>query len=251
MATLQSSGYRRAIIVNRAEPGHVLAEMEDDFHHFRVALMHRGGIVESIAAQAVRHPRSLCPAAAAPLQELVGGAVATSLPEAMRRLPIREHCTHMYDLACLAVVYAASAVAARRWDIDVTDSLEGERRATLSIDRVPALASRIVKSDIVAPFAASLKGDFVRTAELRMSREAAEVAILLRRAVFVSGGRRADLDARANAADGARNLRACFVMQPEVAKLAPRVRGASRQFSDGMRPLKPIRPPQPAASRPA
>lgn len=237
MATPQAAGYHRAILVT-ALPCRIVAEMEDDFHHFCVAITHRGGMIASVDAMAERHPWSLCPAAAAGLQALVGSVVTPSLAEALGRLPIREHCTHMYDLACLATVYAAKGnISARRWDMAVDDPSEGERCARLSIDGVAALDWRIVGSDIVSPFAASLKRDFIGAVAARLSPGEAEAAMLLRRAVFVSGGRRGDLDTRATAADGARNLGGCFVMRPGTAELATRMRGASRQFSDGAVPL--------------
>lgn len=237
MTAAPTTGYRRAIAIRAIDPDLVEAEMEDDFHHFRVALHHREGFVARVEAEAVRHPWSLCPAAAARLNVLVGSALTPVMADALGRSNVRDHCTHMYDLACLAIVYAAKGVRARRWDMAVNLPAPTPRRARLSVDGRPALAWTIVGSDILEHGGMSLKGDFVTTVTARMAPDEAEQSILLRRAIFVSGGRRRDLDERATAADGARNLGSCFVMQPQVAARATRMRGSSRQFDAGLVPL--------------
>ena len=45
-------------------PGEVVADLEDDFHHFRVTLRHDGNVVESVEAESIRWPWSTCPGAA-------------------------------------------------------------------------------------------------------------------------------------------------------------------------------------------
>jgi hypothetical protein len=169
---------------------------------------------------------------------LVGTLLTSSFAEALARLPIREHCTHLYDLACLGIAHAAKRTGMRRFDMAVADRSEGRTRATLAIDGTSTLDWQVDGTRIVSPHDVDLRREFVDWASTMFDPEEAENAILLRRALFVSNGRRRDLDDAANAAEGSRNMGGCFVMRPGFAERATRVFGASRDFSaDGKRPL--------------
>ncbi len=49
-----------------SSPGLVNAELEDDFHHFRVRLQHDGEKIVEIEGDAVRYPWTTCPGATTP-----------------------------------------------------------------------------------------------------------------------------------------------------------------------------------------
>ncbi|MDZ4294521.1 MAG: DUF2889 domain-containing protein, partial [Hydrogenophaga sp.] len=86
------------------------AALEDDFHHFRVELVVRDGLIASLHAEAPRHPYSLCPSAADQLQQLVGTAPETSAHAVMRQVDASQQCTHMLELSGLAAAAAARAL---------------------------------------------------------------------------------------------------------------------------------------------
>ena len=93
----------------------VEAELEDHIHHVAVRIVHDGTHVTEVHARPVRLPWSLCPAAAAVLQELVGAPIGA--------VPVvtdsRQHCTHLLDVARFAVRFAGDPAPRRRLDVEV------------------------------------------------------------------------------------------------------------------------------------
>jgi hypothetical protein len=230
---MSPTGYFRRRIAVSSQDGGAQAWLEDDFHHFRVAIACHDGVVGGIEAEAIRHPWSLCPAAGAQLQALVGTPLDPSLGTVLSRGDIRAHCTHMFDIACLAIASAARSIERRYFDMSVEDRVDDRSIATLVRDDGLRLEWRVAGTEIVAPpdlAGTSLKKDFVSRATAILPLEIAEAAILLRRALFVSNGRNRDLDQRATAA-GSRNMGGCFVMRPGIAEHALRMRGQTRDFS--------------------
>lgn len=70
--------FNRAIAL-ASRPGEARAVVEDDFHHFRVAILHRDGRVSGTRSSSVRYPYTLCPAAGARLNKLVGSEVSSDV----------------------------------------------------------------------------------------------------------------------------------------------------------------------------
>lgn len=230
---MSPTGYFRRRIAVSSHPGEAEAWVEDDFHHFRVAVSCRAGVVTGVNAEAVRHPWTLCPTAAEQLQELVGTASDPWLGNVMSHGDVRANCTHMFDLACLAIASEARWAGSRIFDIAVADRIGDETTAVLTRDDGLRLEWRVAGTEIVVPpdlAGISLKKDFVNRVTAMLPLEIAEAAILLRRALFVSNGRNRDLDQRATAASS-RNIGGCFVMRPGIAEQALRMRGQTRDFS--------------------
>src|SRR5207237_10898454 len=130
--TYPSGSYRRRIHVT-ASPDHaaVTAELEDDFHHFRVTVAHDGARVTGVRGEGVRYPWSTCPLAAAQLEPLFGMSLSTRSTAVGDVVSARDNCTHMFDLAGLAVAHAARDGDRRQYDITVSDPVGHRRRATL------------------------------------------------------------------------------------------------------------------------
>src|SRR5258705_4924460 len=63
--------YRRVFLLV-ADEGRVVADLEDDFHRFRVTLAHDGARVTEVRAEAFRYPWSECPGATTALRALEG-----------------------------------------------------------------------------------------------------------------------------------------------------------------------------------
>src|SRR5215470_13550004 len=89
--------FRRAFLLVAGE-GRVVADMEDDFHRFRVTLAHDGAHVTGVRAEAFRYPWSECPGATAPLRALEGMPLSARPLAASRHADPRANCTHLFDL---------------------------------------------------------------------------------------------------------------------------------------------------------
>ena len=237
----QRTDYGRGIFRRRIElrggDRRVEADLEDDFHRFGVRLEHDGRQVVRIAGAAGRHPWSTCPGALAPLERLVGMPLAAAASAVRRRTDPRAQCTHLLDLAGLAVAHAAAGRGLRDYEVEIPDRVEGRSRARLSRDGEALLDFEIERGAIVSPepFAGqpSFGGGFGRWAEATLEPELAEAAIVLQRACGISMGRLWDMDQVPGAkAFGALTGGACHTFGAGVVEGAHRVVGSMRDFTD-------------------
>jgi hypothetical protein len=212
-------------------PGAVRAVVEDDFHHFRVALRHSAGSVTEIETESFRFPYSLCPDAGGRLRDLIGAPLTTRASEVFKYTNARLQCTHQFDLAALAI-----AAAARQRDVSyrahVPDFVDRRSRATLSRRGACVLAWDVEGYALAGPdhyAGRDLGAGFTDWVANALDEDEAEAALVLRRAVFVSRGRRIlpELNLRANARGGG----GCWVQQPGRAEVARREHGSWRDFS--------------------
>lgn len=209
---------------------HVRAVVEDDFHHFRVALCAADGHITAISTHALRHPYSLCPQAGQEVLQLLGAALHPQA-HAMARLVQPSHqCTHVLDLAGLAAAQAVRGPGQRRYDISVPQRQDGRTCATLARDGQPLLAWDLDHLDITgpAPYAGmNLRVGLARWALAHLSEADAEAALVLRRAAAISLGKGAPLDEQAHASVTGR----CWVQQAERAEQALRQVGSTWDFT--------------------
>jgi len=234
-----SPGYRRAIQIV-AEPGRAVVEIEDDFHHFVVTVAHDGRAVTAASGLAVRYPWSSCPLAGSALGALAGLPLSTD-PLAIYRFsdPLQQ-CTHMFEMAGLAVTQAARGSSTRRYDAVVVDPQNGAQLAELQCDGEPRLTWRLQDGVIVEPAAcAGRRPDDFRTRNLGdLAHETAEAVLILRRAVWLAAARAMDVDRFPTAAAMGRTG-VCFTYQPHRAAGALRRPGSERDFSNEPGPLAP------------
>src|SRR5207245_277647 len=123
----------------QSEQPMVSAELEDDFHHFRVTVAHDGARVTGVRGVGVRFPWSTCPLAADRLAPLVGMPLSVRSTAVGDVVSARDNCTHMFDLAGLAVAHAARVGARRQYDVVVADPVDDRRQVTLDRDGEPLL----------------------------------------------------------------------------------------------------------------
>jgi hypothetical protein len=227
--------FRRRFLL-RARSGVVEAWMEDDFHRFRVTLEHDGERVTRIEGESLRYPWTECPGASVPLGELTGMPLSESPVATARHTNPRANCTHMFDVATLAVTHAAAGRGERQYDIAIPDRTDGKTTARLWRDGARLLSWELDKHQISAPDDAaglSLQGaTFVAWASKRFEPERAEAVLALRRACFISMGRARDLDEAPSAqvymavAKGS-----CHSFTEGIAEKAFRVKGTTRDFT--------------------
>jgi hypothetical protein len=230
--------YRRRIRLVRVDATTVWGGLEDDFHHFEVALEHDGRVVTEIAMEARRWPWATCPDAGKNLGELVGMALSERCTAVADMSDPHWHCTHQFDLAGLCVAHAARGIGRREYEVALDPEDEAIRPrlwrdGTLLLDwRISGGPPARVLVDPAPPFdRAPWRGGFIRWADAALPVDDAEAAIVLRRACDIGMGRGMDLEA----VDVAQELDAimggvCYSMQPSVSPVAFRNRGSIRDF---------------------
>jgi hypothetical protein len=223
---------RRVDIV--AQPGdgsgEVRAALEDDFHHFRVWVRHHAGEVTAIGGEALRYPFSMCPQACGPLQLLLGMKLDRIAHSVTRQADASHQCTHLFDLAGLAIAAAARGDHQRRYDIDIGRRIANRTRATLIRDGIEELVWDVNGTMIEGPMpycGINLREGMARWALNTLDEEAAEAALLLRRCTLISMGRAFNLDEEIHAA----NTGLCYSQQPERAEQALRMKGSTLDFT--------------------
>jgi hypothetical protein len=234
--------FHRCIRLERA-PGAVRGELQDDFHHFAVTLRHDAGRVTEAAGEAHRFPWTTCPGAVDPLRSLSGMPLTRSLLAIARYTDPRAQCTHLFDVASLAVTLAARPRDSLFYEIQVPDRRGGATTATLLRDGEPLLCWRIEGAEVVepAPFAGRRLhgGGFADWAESALDPEGAEAALVLRRAVVIAMGRGYDMDRvpEAKSFASATGI-GCYTFHPARVGEARRIVGSTRDWSDAPEKLR-------------
>lgn len=226
------SFHRRIVLAQhfKTSGGEVRAALEDDFHHFRVAIEHDGARVLSIHGDALRNPYTLCPSAGDRLDDLIRMPLNEVAGAVTRATDASQQCTHQLDLAGLAIALAATGGARRQYDIEVTDRVESRCTATLARDGEPLLRWEVEDTTITgpAPFeGVSLQAGLARWAIQTLPVDVAEATIVLRRGAVISRARNKNLDVQIHAMPTGR----CHAQQPERAAQALRVIGSTWDFS--------------------
>lgn len=231
-----SGVYRRRVrLVKQAQQ--VVAELEDTTHAFRLVLSHDDGVVTAISAQPIRFPFDSCPGAVARLQPLVGCALATDAVALREILEPGQNCTHLYDLAQLALAHAVRPGRERIYDIVVPDELEQGTNVEVSCDNNTVHAWTVRSDYIVAPaeFAGKpLKRGFYHWASQAFSGDLLEAAIVLQRGYFVAQSRRQDYMNQGGRLALADNMPqgACYTYNAGVVEKAVHTAGMGRDFTD-------------------
>jgi hypothetical protein len=233
--------YRRRIRLVAGEPGIVEAGLEDDAHYFKVVLQHDGNKVEAVEATAPRPPWSTCADAAQPLQALVGMPLSRSCLAGGAWTDALQNCTHMFDLAGLAVAHAARVVAGtgdsrRQYDAVVPyGGVTGTRDVHLHRDGELVLAWTVDGDRCLSPPPFSdvpFTGGFLQWAEQTFAPDDAEAAIVLRRACAIGRVRGVDLDQHQYLSEvtGLATSPNCYASQPERVTISFRNRGTIRDY---------------------
>jgi hypothetical protein len=193
-------------------------------------------VITEIAGEAVRFPWTTCPFAAGQLTGIVGMPLSTRSTAVGARVDPRANCTHLFDLAGLAVAHAGAGRDRRVYDAVVPDRVEGVSRVTLARDGEPLLAWTADGRTIVEPepFAGrSMREGFLAWAEHAFpDDDEHEAVVVLRRACAISWGRIDDLDKMETAEPLLPVMAgACYTFQPDRMPIALRMKGSTRDFT--------------------
>jgi hypothetical protein len=177
--------------------------IEDDHHHFRISVFAKDGVVTEVAGQPLRVPNLICPSASSQLYQLAGKLLDGSYAATLGMTDIRQHCTHLAEMASLGMVMLARDVPRRtyeaevRYDDDAGRPVDSRSTATLRRDGQQVMQWRMQGLEITDPdpYAGRsiVRGFTPFVSEL--DDETGEAALVLRRAIFTSFGRGQDLDA--------------------------------------------------------
>ncbi|MDR7156717.1 hypothetical protein J2W40_003562 [Sphingobium xenophagum] len=169
--------------------GHLL----DNFHEMRCSIMHDASIVTAITGQSIRIPTTVCPGAVDQLQSLVGIPIRTSMRDFYAKGIARHHCTHLLDLAVMAIGHAQSPSTEMLYQAEVPDELE--LPVPISIWRNGRLVFRwlVRQGAILEPQefqGRPLGAGFAAWASLAFERDQLEAATILARTWLIAIGRR-------------------------------------------------------------
>jgi hypothetical protein len=231
------TGYRRRIRLVSTDDHTVVGDLEDDFHRFRITLVHDGERVVNLEGEAIRYPWSACPAAKNLLSRFHGEELFSRCSALATHDNPKSHCTHMFDLAALAIPHARSGREQRQYDAFIPEFVERRSTPTLRRDGEPLIEWHTDRGTITGPdpfTGVSMTSGFIRWAEDSLDDDALEAAMVLRRAWDIARGRGRDLDHMATAAELAPHLppAPCFTFQPEIVDRSRRMVGTARDFSD-------------------
>jgi hypothetical protein len=225
--------FRRRIVISSEKcpsQTRVRAALEDDFHHFRVEVTAENGRVSKIGGSAVRRPYTLCGSAVARLDALLGMPLSPIAHEVTRVTDGAEQCTHLFELAGLAIAAAARGTLRRQYDVEVPMRVHDRTRSKLLRDGVTLLEWDLLGTVIQAPApycGVDLYHGMARWALTNLPAEEAEAALVLRRSTGISKGRGMNLDAQVHARPNGN----CFSQQPQRAASALRIVGSTWDFA--------------------
>lgn len=218
--------FNRAIAILPGD-GEITVLVEDDLHHMRVTLRHDGETVQHVDAEVIRAPWSTCPGAEV---QLAATFHRIPLAEAAQVGAKKQNCTHLFDLAVLGAAHALDD-APLRYDLKVTDPVDGVREITIRRDGDPAMhwTERdrcFTEPSVIAGRNLLELGDWI--ASLPPADE--EMARLLRGSAIISHGRQIPMEKQSDATKIPAN---CYTFQPETAAKSRRINGI-HDFTEAM-----------------
>lgn len=235
MQALQSPHvfFRRVIFDVTETECHVA--MEDEHHYFVLELGHDGKRLTSINSTSRRTPWTICPQAAARLQEFIGQPlrqrIAVNLPE----IDSKQQCTHQYDLLMVALAQAIRP-GRREYVAKVVGAMHEYRHAELWLNDEKLLDWRLRGTAIHSSdeFDQQDLRNIMTWAEETLPDNKLEALFVQRRAVMVAASKGVNLDMIKNAGQAmVVRAGACFVFQPERADQAERIVGNTRTDVSG------------------
>ena len=224
------------------------AALLDDFHTMDIALTLAGDTIVEVAAHMDRFPRTTCPGAVGTLQAALRGRRIDDRSAQIRGVDRGEQCTHLIDLAAVALSWGGRDGATQIIEVALTDrDAEHRQNLHMTVDGVPALACEFQDETILAPEAhrgRKLFGGFARWVDETFTRAEGRLWLVAQISVFVGTGRAYIVDSpvpRRSSAEPARRG-ACFSYSGEAFDTAFDNIGYVRDHSGGL-------PPVPASAR--
>ena len=219
--------------------GAVTAVLNDDYHSMWCRLSHDSVSILSVDGELVRGPKTTCPGAVLALRELVGTHLNVSRRSLYGEGRTSRNCTHLLDLAMLAVGHAARGEVERVIDIAVPDKMDGRTRMQAHVDGELVHDWAICGTEIENPAAfagRSMFSGFASWAEAMFDDAALDAARMMQKAAFVARGRVRIVDQTAGmlAVDEPERLGDCFSFSEPNFSVASDNLGYVRDFTGGI-----------------
>ena len=228
--------YRRRIRLEK-HSRQVVAELEDVTHAFRLILTHDDSNIIDVAAQPIRYPFDTCPGAVDQFKPLLGQPLAAGPASIRELLDPGQNCTHLYDLATLAMAHTARPERQRVYEVSVPDEGENGAMIELACDGAIVHCWRVQDHEVVEPAEFSgnpMKQGFFRWASQVFDGDALEAATVLQRGYFVAQVRRSDYLNAGGRPATADNMPegACYTYNRPVVSAAIHTEGMARDFTE-------------------
>ncbi len=190
------TGRMRRRILLRKQGNKVIAELEDNKHAFRIRLFHDGKAITAMEGEAVRHPLNVCPGSIDLLQQLIGTPLSDN-PHALGAVAKpRNFCTHLFDLASLALTHAARDEQQRQYDVIVEDERNGVLNVHALINDIEfmhwAVENQTIQNEGPCQ-GISIEQGFPRWVMANLKGDERETALVMIRTIFVANSRRIDI----------------------------------------------------------
>jgi hypothetical protein len=185
--------------------------------------------VTRVQSEGLRIPWSACAFAGDDWTKVEGTPIHERSSAIANYAEMRHFCTHMFELAGLAIALAADGAPRRAYEMAVPYGGRRGEPARLWRDGELALTWDTDGKTILGPepYGDRLVGPgFAAWAQKALPVAEGEAALVLRRAVVISSGRTSNLDAVLHSAAGG----GCYTTQPERAPQALRVVGSTEDF---------------------
>jgi len=227
--------FRRRVRL-RVAARRVDVDLEDSNHAFRLVLTHDGERITAIEPEFVRHPFTTCPESG-PYMAALAGRPLEGAPDVRRALATRVSCTHVTDMAGLALAHVGEHGLERLYDIAVDDERDGRTQARITCDGQVVHGWTVARHAVVAPDAHAgrplLKG-FHAWARDAFSGTRLEAAFALQRGYFVAQARRYDTTPEREhpaSGDGLPDG-VCYSYSTPAVQRALRIDGSKRDFGN-------------------
>ncbi len=233
----QQGMFRRRIRLLQASNHIVIAGVEDDFHAFKLVLNHNGHKVVAVTGEAIRYPLDTCLGAVAIVEQLAGASLSSDCREIGAFADAHQHCTHLFDLAGLAIAHACRDAKVRQYDICIPDPVDDQSELVLKRDGVEILRMTLSGDTIKSPAAyegQSIQRDFASWVQSHIpDQEQREAALVLKRGHFISVARlQKELFLKTKTPLRHVPVGVCYSYQVERIDLARRMEDSLRDFSD-------------------
>ncbi|MFM7273586.1 MAG: hypothetical protein ACKO4A_06980, partial [Gammaproteobacteria bacterium] len=171
------------------------------------------------------------------LRSIIGAPLDPRMSVLKQHADPRANCTHLFDLAGLAVALAARGEARREYLVEIPDMIEGRHEARLERDGGRVLTWEVHRGRIEAPSpyaGRQVLGGFSRWALDALARDGLEYALVLARGYFVGLSRIYDMEKTppGPASEDPMPSGVCWSYTSPRAEQAYRVRGNRKDFSE-------------------
>ncbi len=174
----------------------VRVALEDCSHAMQLELHLDGQRIRQVSGKVLRAPVTTCQQAPEKLQAFIGLPLYHNIDDYRRDTPQNIHCTHLYDMALLAIEHSQAAYNSRQIDVVVGDERDGIICADIRIDgqliHQWTLRGGCIESPAKYAGQSAFKG-FIAWAKANFEGDELRCALALQRGLMVANARRWDM----------------------------------------------------------